>query len=415
MNERGVTLTEILVILMIAGFAVMIIDDYFLTREPSTAPEVSIVLAAHGPIHIVGDENFTFANGVVSGSGSELDPYVIENWAIDTSENNGIWIENTTRYFVIRNCLVENVSYDEPSDDDSLVWVRIHYGIFLDNVTNGNIENNIFKDTGYIRLISSSSITISNNTFENNRIGCVVLSEYSNNNILTNNNSDGNTRGDGISLGRSSNNTISNNILSNHSRGILASAVSINNTITNNTLENNSVGILIVASSYGTIANNTCRNNRQGIELRQTENYTVVSNICENNRVGIYLQRYSRGNTIFRNHLLNNDNNANAGYWNGTNYWDNDGEGNYWSDWQPPERPDADNDGIVDDPRPIDGGSNPDNYPLAFYYQPSSVYGTGEILLVYVIGSVLVIIIAFLALLWYRTFMKKRMKAFEAG
>ena len=62
-------------------------------------------------IFIEGDDNFTAANGVVAGSGTAEDPYVIENWAIDASGAHGIHIKNTTSYFVVRNCLVENGSY----------------------------------------------------------------------------------------------------------------------------------------------------------------------------------------------------------------------------------------------------------------------------------------------------------------
>ncbi|KXA97171.1 hypothetical protein AKJ37_03555 [candidate division MSBL1 archaeon SCGC-AAA259I09] len=43
-------------------------------------------------------------------------------------------------------------------------------------------------------------------------------------------------------------------------------------------------------------------------------------------------------------------------------------EGNWWGDWQPPEHPDSNNDGIVDEPRPIKGANNYDNYPLVIGY-----------------------------------------------
>jgi hypothetical protein len=36
------------------------------------------------------------------------DNYIIENYVINASKANGIDIRNTTAYFVIRNCLVEN-------------------------------------------------------------------------------------------------------------------------------------------------------------------------------------------------------------------------------------------------------------------------------------------------------------------
>jgi len=42
-------------------------------------------LQPRGPIIITGDNDFTEANGVTSGSGTAGDPYIIENWAIDAS------------------------------------------------------------------------------------------------------------------------------------------------------------------------------------------------------------------------------------------------------------------------------------------------------------------------------------------
>ncbi|MGC9061078.1 MAG: hypothetical protein ACP5JR_07620, partial [Thermoplasmata archaeon] len=84
----------------------------------------------HAPIHINGNSQFTSANGVTAGSGTQDDPYIIEGWNI--SANDGIyciWIENTDVWFVVRNCNV---------------WSIISYGaeIYLKNVTNGKLENN---------------------------------------------------------------------------------------------------------------------------------------------------------------------------------------------------------------------------------------------------------------------------------
>ncbi|MEM1705016.1 MAG: hypothetical protein QW623_04640 [Candidatus Hadarchaeales archaeon] len=71
-------------------------------RTVSASPDL------HAPIYIVGNENFTPTNGVRGGSGTETDPYIIENWEINASTAGGIYIKNTAAYFVIRNVLVEN-------------------------------------------------------------------------------------------------------------------------------------------------------------------------------------------------------------------------------------------------------------------------------------------------------------------
>jgi hypothetical protein len=97
-----------------------------------------------------------------------------------------------------------------------------------------------------------------------------------------------------------------------------------------------------------------------------------------------YYQISPSGNTIFHNRLLYNAEN-NAYYMlydteiytvqgNGTNYWDFNGEGNWWSDWQPPAHPSS-NGIVVDTPRPIASGTaliadgtNVDHYPLVIGY-----------------------------------------------
>jgi parallel beta-helix repeat protein len=119
--------------------------------------DVSATLESREPIVISDDENFTAANGVRSGSGTAEDPYLIENWTIDASENHGIWVENTTKHFVVRNSLIENGSLG---------------GVRLENVINGMIENVTCKgNLQGIYLFSSSDTMISNTILENNFFG----------------------------------------------------------------------------------------------------------------------------------------------------------------------------------------------------------------------------------------------------
>lgn len=72
---------------------------------------IGIVVAASGgdlqdrnPIVITSDYEFTAKNGVVAGSGTVDDPYIIEGWQIDAGYHDyGIRIDRTSRYFVIRD------------------------------------------------------------------------------------------------------------------------------------------------------------------------------------------------------------------------------------------------------------------------------------------------------------------------
>jgi hypothetical protein len=66
--------------------------------------------ASHGPIFIDGDEAFkALGSGVLSGSGTPADPYVIEGWTIDVRgdpDAPGIHIRNTKAHAVVRDCLI---------------------------------------------------------------------------------------------------------------------------------------------------------------------------------------------------------------------------------------------------------------------------------------------------------------------
>ncbi len=80
----------------------------------------------HEPIYIYGDDEFTLDNGVISGSGTQEDPYIIEGWYIDACDTDyGIYVDHTQAHFVIRGCVIEKAS---------------DAGIYLNTVTNGNIE-----------------------------------------------------------------------------------------------------------------------------------------------------------------------------------------------------------------------------------------------------------------------------------
>lgn len=104
-------------------------------------------------IYIEGNENFTHENGVTTGNGTEVDPYIIKDWVIvgDGSTENGIFINNTDAYFVIRNCTITQ-------------FTGSHYsGIKFNNVENGEINSSYCFCNYYgIYIRQSSHITIIN-------------------------------------------------------------------------------------------------------------------------------------------------------------------------------------------------------------------------------------------------------------
>jgi parallel beta-helix repeat protein len=249
------------------------------------------------PIHIEGDLEFTPANGVVAGSGTPGDPYIIENWVIDASPTDyGVLIEDTTRHFILRN---------------STIYEGEWAGVRFEGVLNGRVENVVLSRNGYgIYLLSSDNNVIIDVVSENNREKGIYLSSSDNNTLenstLRNNGSEF-FGGEGISLWSSHRNLISNIVSENNSDGIELDEGSSYNTIENSTFENNrSAGISIDWSHNNVFENNISKNNDwSGIYLYYSNHVILENNLIENNSTGILL-RYSENARLSNNRLDNN-------------------------------------------------------------------------------------------------------------
>lgn len=70
---------------------------------PAAIPRASVPeYTPHAPIKIEGNEEFTPENGVVAGSGTADDPYVISGWDIFARQGqDGIIIRSVTAHFVV--------------------------------------------------------------------------------------------------------------------------------------------------------------------------------------------------------------------------------------------------------------------------------------------------------------------------
>lgn len=274
--------------LFACSFALLLVGSQTISAySQSMAEEDNLVL--HNPIHIVGNENFIFANGVVGGSGAEEDPYIIENWIIENSGNNGIWIENTDSYFIIRNCSIE----------DSEI------GIKLENVSNGIVENNYFSGSQVnICLFDSSLNTLNSNYCEGGYLDIFLL--YSENNAVKNNTCSS-SRCFGVFL--SDNNMFRSNFCENFDVvGISLRFGSSNNVLRGNVCENGRIGIELSLGSrvrpiVGIFPDIMIPTNN--VSMEGPSNNTLSKNVCENNRVGIKL--YSSSYNTLSNNLMKNN------------------------------------------------------------------------------------------------------------
>lgn len=113
-----------------AALIVLVCSGVLLSRE------------ARGPIRILSDLDFTPENGVVSGSGTPEDPFVIAGWTIDASDADfAVQIRGVTRPFVIQ--------------DLEISGARVA-GIKVETTRNGRIRDVLIKGAPTGLLISLS-------------------------------------------------------------------------------------------------------------------------------------------------------------------------------------------------------------------------------------------------------------------
>jgi parallel beta-helix repeat protein len=180
----------------------------------------------HDPILIDGNAGFTNASGVVWGSGTESDPYIIEGWDINASTASGIEVSNTDAYFSIRNVSVHD---GRPNFYDAirLQWCSnaridgcdVEYnwqGVIMVSCSECSIVKCSFRYNGYgldmqdscenivvdssqfveseeggLQILWSTRITLTNNTFWHDGIEIQVNgwgSDLGNNNWISDSN-----------------------------------------------------------------------------------------------------------------------------------------------------------------------------------------------------------------------------------
>ena len=386
----------------------------FIALTPSGT---SAARTARGPIVIVSDAAFTTENGVVSGSGTPANPYVISGWEIPVDSGSAITVTGTTAHFVITDVRLNGTaSYTPPAYLLSMTDVSnatVSYSVMND--TDGGIVLDGCRDISIVRdeftsiygwaihVISSDRVNVLASSYlcaagvwmEECSSGAVVLNEMAGVEI-------------GINLWACDDVIAAENVIpSATSYGITGSGCS-NMTVMGNTLEACTFAIDITACENTTVlANEVNASTASGIFIDQctkdvlvahnlvnwTHGYcgvvvdtssgvVVRDNILANNTAeyswfceggGVYLHT-STGITVYNNSFIDNlplqaEDTAgiHVNHWNLTY----PGGGNYWHEWTEPdlcsgsEQDDslAGPDGFVDLPYDIDGDTA-DGYPL---------------------------------------------------
>jgi len=263
------------------------------------------------------------------GSGTEVDPFIIENVSINAGGvGNGIRIRDSEAYFIIRNCHLTNaingidlyyahngqlINNNCSSNGDS----GIHF-YYSDNITliNNDIINNEFGITAY----RSDDLIINDNDASNNTDTGIHI-QYDRNSFVSNNTVNDNSE-DGIYVYHQNNSTVYNNIIRrNGEYGIIFSDLTGKNNVSNNILDGNKMGVAIYSSdvliynntvqnsvSFGMVIggtrnqvlNNSVYSNTEGISVPGGSNNISYNNISLNTNYGIKISGWD-------NNITNND------------------------------------------------------------------------------------------------------------
>ncbi|MFX1315028.1 MAG: CARDB domain-containing protein [Promethearchaeota archaeon] len=231
-----------------------------------------------------------------SGSGTQNDPYIIENVIIDGLNTfNCIEIRNSNVFFIIRHSTVENSATGNPPYD-------YFAGIKLINVRNGVIFNNTahHNEVGIYLHESSNNDVIANKAFMNTRVGIYLYTSH--NNKISENRANDND-GMGIYLISACNN---NEIVNNEAnRNIGFRGLQIdgsNNLVLNNVFNRNYVGITLGGGSNIIESNTISYNSRFGIQIGGN-NHRIYGNIISNSDDAIYTAWDFDDNIIMENNL----------------------------------------------------------------------------------------------------------------
>ncbi|MHA1463692.1 MAG: NosD domain-containing protein [Candidatus Heimdallarchaeaceae archaeon] len=309
-------------------------------------------LVSHEPIWIDNDPDFLKYN--FSGTGEVDDPYIIENYSINTAENRGIYIGYTSKYFIIQNCVIEALTSGIHICDvgtnrtviknNDCSGMRGGTGVYIGQSKNCSVKYNICKGNNYgIRLSYSQNGVVSDNSCGFNLVAGIRIfdSPYT---LVANNTCEYN-QNFGLSSYGSDNITLKDNICCESIGGISLVRTSFS-IISNNSLYENTIGIICSMINYCIFTDNLLLQNiGHGVQCSTSEGAEPsINNMFHHN-----LFLFNRGSTLF------DENFAPQAYDSSINStWYDIGtiEGNYWFN------------GAGMSIVPIDGGNNCDLFPI---------------------------------------------------
>jgi parallel beta-helix repeat protein len=258
-----------------------------------------------------------------SGGGTSENPYLIENVIIDGLNATAcITIEESSQYFVIKNCTLYN-----SSSVGGILLAATSNGFVTDcNISNNNgpgidagdgeynfLVNNTINDNeeSGIRAIRTDYITIYNNTLGNNYYG---INNWESDFVNISSNIVYDNRW-GINAWYAFNGTFNENeAFDNELEGLVFEECFYNEIDNNQAYNNSRIGIWCYISDYNNFTNNNVTDNDDhGLMIIECEhNYFTLNYIYENQKDGFYLlgEVGCHNNTFYNNEIFDNSNNG---------------------------------------------------------------------------------------------------------
>ncbi len=220
----------------------------------------------HDPIIIQSDADWTPANGVRSGTGTETDPYMIERWDIIAGDSNCISISDTRAYAVIRDNYLHHAN-------------GLNKGVVIARAENLTVSENDITEVHHGINMGDSEVLIENNHLYNVHARGVMVGKE-NSKLTARGNLLENTGAWGFKLSSIGGLTdhgiwnypaiIENNEILGASQGISLTAAQ--GTFTGNTIQNCDIGIEATLGTYSdamnsTFVDNTIINNNVGMDI----------------------------------------------------------------------------------------------------------------------------------------------------
>ena len=248
-----------------------------------------------------------------------------------------------------------------------------NYGILVEVRTNIFLKN-LIVDNFYvgIQLNDSFDNTISDNIIQNIEHEGIVLSSFSENNLVSDNTVTGNG-GHGI-VSNSDDNEIRNNVSTHNEVGISVFASSGSKVIENvvksnqqgmeissnniliegNAIEDNTSRGILISGNSNTVQENNISNNVRGLHVGGDSNTKIIRNdIIGNSESGLT----EGGSTeIYQNNFVSNGVSVKSGSSSAVYSPSSITGGNYWSDYSP-TCSNTNNDNFCDEPYPFSGGT----------------------------------------------------------